>query len=71
MALSLVFAQFVFGIFEPLVLWFVFGSLVYICERESNLGAFGIWVYENASTLICILPNLVILCNLSMTKQKS
>ena len=30
MALSLVFAQFVFGIFEPLVLWFVLGSLVCI-----------------------------------------
>ena len=35
MALSLVCAQFVFGICEPLVLWFVFGSLVFcICERE-------------------------------------
>ena len=52
MALSLVFAQFVFGICEPLVLWFVF-------VRESYLGVFRIWVCERASTPICIIPNLL------------
>ena len=58
-----------FGLY--LVLWFVFGSSVYICERESNLGAFGIWVCESASTPICIIPNFLIICNLIMTKQKN
>ena len=43
---------FVFGICEPLVLWFVF-------VRESYLGVFGIWISESVSTLICIIPNLL------------
>ena len=33
---------FVTGIYEPLVLWFVF-------VRESYFGVFKIWVYESAS----------------------
>ena len=53
MALSLVCTQLVFDIFEPLVIWFVFG---FVFVRE----LFGIWVCEGASTLICIIPNLIL-----------
>ena len=69
-ALSLVCAQFVFGICEPLVFLFVFGSLVlylwsfgfliriwffgFVFVRESYLGVFEIWVCESTSTLILL-----------------
>ena len=43
---------FIFGIYELLVLWFVF-------MRESYLCVFGIWVCESAFTPTCIIPNLM------------
>ena len=59
MALFLVCAQFTFGIWYSYLvfvnLWF-FG---FVFVRDGYLGVFGIWVYENASTEICIIPNLL------------
>ena len=50
--LSLVCMQFVFGICEPLVPWFVFGSLVlYLWERA-------IWVYWDLGLWECLYTNL-------------
>ena len=50
--LSLVCMQFVFGICEPLVPWFVFGSLVlYLWERA-------IWVYWDWGLWECLYTNL-------------
>ena len=56
-ALSLICVQFALGIWY---LYLVFVNFWFcICERESYLDIFGIWVCESASTLICIIPTLL------------
>ena len=53
-----------FGFDLWLSLWFVhnsylvFGSLIWICEREL-FGVFEIWICESAFKPICIIPNLI------------
>ena len=59
MALSLVCAQFAFDI------WYLYLAFMnpwffgFVFVRESYLGVYGIWVCENASTQICIIPNFL------------